>query len=91
MEQLEDVATWSNVSYQKGDIVLIRTGTDHVSQLLAWKQAEVSGFFVGHIAKYYQVDDDVRRAAATVPHKWAGVKQDKAVLAWIWDNKFVCV
>ena len=43
----------------------------------------------GHTARYYQKTDDERKTSAVVPHKWAGVKQDKAVLSWIWDNKFV--
>lgn len=34
MEQLEDVAKWANITYQKGDIVLIRTGKSEFSEVL---------------------------------------------------------
>lgn len=47
--------------------------------------------FSGHIAAYQTFEDERKRAVAVVPHKFAGVKQDKRVLEWIWDNKFAAV
>lgn len=90
--QLEAVQAWQGITLKPGDIVLIRSGIWMPSLTARWPHC---GLIVcessGHIARYLEKDDDARKASAVVPHRWAGIKQDKAILEWIWDSKLAAV